>query len=107
METLAEAIARLVARGFRHDFRATPSGLLAVDTGDTYAPETLEVEELVRFEGSSDPGDESILFALRCGTDGLKGTYAAAYGPSMDPDDAEMIRRLGPVRADPRGASGS
>jgi len=55
MEALAEAIARLAAQGFRHDFRAIRYGLVAVDTGDTYAPEAIGVEEVVRFEGSTAP----------------------------------------------------
>ena len=97
METLAEAIARLTAAGFGDDFRATPRGLLAAAAGETFEPESLEIEEVVRFEGATDPADESILFALR-GRSGVRGTYAAAYGPAMDPLDAEMIRRLGSER---------
>lgn len=104
METLAEAVDRLTSAGFREDFRATPSGLMAVATGDTYEPESLEIEEVVRFEGPTDPADESILFALRCGADGAKGTYVTAYGPCVDPLDAEMVRRLGRADSSPRGA---
>ena len=95
METLTEAVARLRLAGFREDFRATPRGLRAAATGATYEPESLEIEEVVRFEGETDPADQAILFALRSGTDGVKGTYASAYGPTTGPLDAEVLHRLG------------
>jgi hypothetical protein len=94
METLSQAVERLTAAGYRDDFRAEPGGLRALGTGCIHAPESLVIDELVRFEGASDPEDEAILFALRCAKHGTRGTYVAAYGPSMDPLDAEMVRRL-------------
>lgn len=42
----------------------------------------------------SDPGDETIIFALRCGPHGVKGTYVAAYGAAVTAIDAEMVERL-------------
>ena len=55
------------------------------------------MDEVLRFEGPTDPADESILFALRR-ADGLRGTWAIAYGPGTDPLDAEMAQRLRRVR---------
>jgi hypothetical protein len=116
METLSEAVARLRVAGFREDFRATPRGLRAAATGATYEPESLAIDEVVRFEGDTDPADESILFALRSRADGVMGTYASAYGLSAGPLDAEALHRLGrasasrdPSRAQPSTgrASGS
>lgn len=98
METLSEAIARLTAAGYTLDFRAETGGLRAVGTDCLHVPESLLVEEIVRFEGASDPQDSAALFALRCVTHGVRGTYVVAYGPSMDPLDAEMVRRLGDGR---------
>jgi hypothetical protein len=93
METLSEAIARLEAAGYREGFRATREGLLALGLGRCYPPESLGVDAILRFEGPTDPGDESALFALRA-DDGVRGTWAIAYGPSRDPLDAELARRL-------------
>jgi hypothetical protein len=98
METLAQALERLAAAGFTAHFRATERGLAAAGSGRSYEPESLEIAEVVRFEGPTDPADESILFALRCREDGVRGTYAVAYGPGMDPLDAEMVLRLGAPR---------
>ena len=93
METLSEAIARLDAAGYREGFRATREGLVALGSGHHYPPESLSVDEVVRFEGPTDPGDESALFALR-GDDGMRGTWVIGYGPSVAPLDAEIARRL-------------
>lgn len=93
METVGEAVDRLTRAGYVDQFRATTRGLR--DGGGTvHHPEHLVVDEYVRFEGTSDPDDEAIVFALRDPTHELRGTYAVPYGPSMGPADAEMVRRL-------------
>jgi hypothetical protein len=94
MEGLSQAVERLTAAGYREDFRAEPGGLRAVGANCVHAPETLVVEEVLRFEGASDPDDESTVFALRCATHGVRGTYVVAWGPGMHPLDAAMVRRL-------------
>jgi hypothetical protein len=94
METLSEAMARLAAAGYAESFRAEGSGLRAVSSGCEHEPESLVIEDILRFEGVSDPEDEAVLFALRCDRHGTRGTYAVAYGPSIDALDAEMVRRL-------------
>lgn len=94
METLGEAMARLEGLGFRDGFHPRPGGLLASGDGVAHAPEELVVEEVVRFEGTSDPEDEAILFALRTRDDAVRGTFVTAYGTSADPDGAAAMRRL-------------
>jgi hypothetical protein len=98
METLTQALERLEAAGYREDFRAEEGGLRAMGSGCLHQPESLRIEEVVRFEGASDPDDQAILFALRCEEHGTRGTYVVTYGPSVDPLDAEMVRRLGDAR---------
>ena len=93
METLSEAIRRLEDVGYCEAFRATREGLLASPSGKRYAPESMVVEEVLRFEGPSDPADESALFALR-GADGVRGTWVIAFGPPTGALDAEMAHRL-------------
>ena len=93
-ETIAQAVNRLTAAGYSDDFRAERDGLRAVQAGCTHTPETLVVDEVVRFEGITDPDDEAILFALRCAEHGTKGTFAIAYGMKVPEIDAQMARRL-------------
>jgi hypothetical protein len=95
LESLSSAIARLEARGFRHSLRARRGVLRIVETDETLDPEKLRVDEIVRFEGETDPAEELVLFALR-GPDGAPlGTYATMFGPATPPDDAAVVRRLG------------
>jgi hypothetical protein len=96
METLREALARLERRGFRRAFRATPDGELEVAGEPALAPETLVVEETVRFEGESNPEDEAVLLALRSRDGRIRGTFVATYGPQMEPACAEVMHRLAP-----------
>ena len=99
LETLAQAIARLERRGFRHSLRACSGGLRAVRGGESFAPEDFQIDEIVRFEGETDPAEEVALFAL-LGPDGAPfGTYASMYGPATPPEDAEVVRRLRGARS--------
>jgi hypothetical protein len=94
METVTEAMARLRERGFRHDFSAVAGGRLRCgECGAVIDPADVRIEEIVRFEGVSDPGDESILFALSCGC-GHDGLYSAPYGPDATPEDVAVVALL-------------
>jgi len=95
METLSEALRRLTAAGYADDFQAEAQGLRSQLIGTVHPPERFRVDEIVRFEGDSDPSDESAIFALTLEADGSKGTYTVAYGPMMDTLDGDMVRRLG------------
>jgi hypothetical protein len=109
METMQEAMQRFERRGFRQGFRAAPKGRLTVDGDVLYEPEELVVEEVARFEGTSDPADEAVLFALRTADGKVRGTFVATYGPQAGPEAIEAVRRLDlhPDRARPEpGARG-
>ena len=104
METLSEAIAALEAVGFLDAFRAEADGLRALAAGRSFAPETLVVEEVRRFEGESDPDDMAVLFALRSEGGDVRGTFTTEYGAKLaDPEAAEVMRRL--ARGDSRSSS--
>ncbi len=94
METVSEALQRLTAAGYADDYRSEIGGLRSRSSGTVHPPERFRVDEVVRFEGESDPSEESAIFALTSEADGTQGTYTVAYGTMMDPLDAEMVRRL-------------
>jgi hypothetical protein len=94
METLLDATTRLRILGFELDFAATADGSLRCPGCDVdHGPERMHVDEIVRYEGASDPDDQSILVALRsdCGSSGL---YSAAYGPGTPESDVKALQRL-------------
>ncbi len=93
METLSQAIERLAGLGYSKSFRANRDGTLSAEEG-VFEPEALVVDEVVRFEGASDPADASILFALRTPDGAIRGTFNAAYGPASDAFSASVIHRL-------------
>lgn len=98
IESLASAIERLGQRGFTRSLRAQDGSLRVVGTGRAHAPEDLSIDEIVRFEGETDPDEELVLFAL-AGPDGRPvGTYTALFGPATPSEDADVIPRLGGSR---------
>jgi hypothetical protein len=94
METLDSAVRRLERAGYADALRASEDGFIEVRTGRIHPPETLIVDEIVRFEGKSDPADEAVLFALRAPDQSLRATFVATYGPAADPVSAPLIKRL-------------
>jgi hypothetical protein len=101
METLREAIARLERRGFESAFRPLPDGRLEYEHRETLDPESLVIDEVVRFEGESNPEDEAVLFALRTPDGRIRGTFTATYGPAMDAASVAVIERLTPDMREP------
>jgi hypothetical protein len=96
MDTLLDATDRLRANGFEVDFSATIRGTLrCAACGIEHDPESMRIVEVVRYEGVSDPGDETVLFALRC-MGGSEGLYSAAFGPTTAEADVAALQRLAP-----------
>lgn len=93
-ENLFKTVNRLTNDGYTDDFKAEKDGLRSTKTGTLYTPESLTIEESIRFEGETNPDDEAVVFALKCPKSGVKGTYITAYGTDMDPLDIEMVNRL-------------
>jgi hypothetical protein len=94
MDTVLDTVNKLRAQGFTADFSASPHGqLLCDDCGSTFDPATADIEQVHRFEGLSNPADESILYAARADC-GHRGIYTAAYGPDTPPHDAVVMRQL-------------
>lgn len=82
MTTLAEAVTHFSAMGYRGSFRAEESGLREVFSGKLYPPGDLRIDDLFRFEGETDPGDQVVLFA--------SGRSAAS---SLEPMPWRSVRR--------------
>ena len=93
-ESFSGAIQRLDQGGFTHGLMAEGGRLHNPVTGESFDPETLTIDEVVRFEGESDPDEQAILFALRSPQGDALGTYSAVFGPSMPPEDGDVVRRL-------------
>jgi len=94
METLSAAIARLQADGYTGNWYAGDDGDLVCEAcGAQFDVTNMHVDETVRFEGMSDPADESILYALSTDDD-HKGLYSTTFGPEMAAGDVAVIRAI-------------
>jgi hypothetical protein len=94
MDTLSDAVQRLQLDGYTGNWFATPDHRLACDeTGEVVDPADVVIDHILRFEGQSDPGDMTILFALQTAS-GERGLYSAAFGALTEPDDAAVIARM-------------
>ena len=100
METMVDALRRFGSRGYTDAFQARPQGLRSLATDRVFPPEDLVVEDVARFEGESDPGDEATIFALRSRSGEVRGTYTVTFGTDMDALDAAMVPRLKEGRKD-------
>jgi hypothetical protein len=93
MDSLADRMRELHAAGWTEQLSVDDGGLRCQRCHDWAAPENVEVDEVYRFEGPSDPADESILFAISMPC-GHRGTLPAAYGKDTAPDVADVVSRL-------------
>lgn len=83
MKTLVSCLNSLLRNGFEEHFKVTDKGLAALKSEKIYDPSQVRVLNFYRFEGDSDPADNSILYAIET-KDGLRGTLVDAYGPYAD-----------------------
>ena len=85
---------RLNGAGFSEQLVADQGMLRAVGSGRRFDPAGLAVVETRRFEGSSDPDDEAILFAVTTAAGEPVGTYTVPYGPALSREDTSVIEHL-------------
>ena len=92
-DTLSGAIRDLQRRGYRQDFNVAGTYLRCPATDLVLHPEQFQVREFYRFEGETDPGDESIVYAIES-DQGLKGLLVSAYGAYSEPMDDVLMHKL-------------
>ena len=83
MKTLVSCMNSLLEKGYKENFVMDEKGLKAMESEKTYQPGDIKITDFYRFEGESDPGDNSILYAIET-SDGVKGTITDAFGPYAD-----------------------
>ncbi len=93
-DTLTDALADLKRRGFTTDFNIEFDAIKCSDTGRTLSPAEFEITEHYRFEGETDPGDESVLYAITAKDGSMKGVLVSAYGMYSENTSEILIRKL-------------
>jgi hypothetical protein len=89
--TVSEAIDQLKKQGYTLDLNLKENYLVAGD--QQYPANEFEITDLYRYEGSSDPGDEAVVYALASAS-GVKGILVSGYGISSDGAAEEILKQL-------------
>lgn len=93
MKSLSSLSNKMVLQGYDDDFKITDKGLKSLKTEKIYQPEQINICNFFRFEGQSDPNDNTIMYVIET-SDGLKGTLIDAYGPYADRKVAEFMTQV-------------
>lgn len=91
-ETLSEAVDDLCAKGYTDDLQLLDKGLFQGDV--ELDPRLFTIESFHRFEGPSDPGDMSIVYAISSEKLGLRGLLIGSYGAEAEKHIHRMVRPL-------------
>lgn len=87
----SHAIEELRKRGYTEDFNLKDNCIVCNE--QKFGADEFEIKEVYRFEGDSDPGDESIVLGIES-TSGKKGVLVNGYGYSSEPMGDEIERKL-------------
>ncbi len=93
-DNVVVAINDLRREGFNEDFNLKTHCLECVSNGFQVLADEFEVDGVFRFDGDTNPADESILYAISSEKYNLKGLLIDAYGTYSDPLTSEMIEKL-------------
>lgn len=93
MNTLSSLTDTAFNKGYTDNFRVEEDGLYAPATDIHYLPNEIKIDNFYRFEGASDPDDNSILYCIET-HDGVKGTLIDSYGANNDDLIGEFIKEV-------------
>lgn len=99
--TVTETVKGLEERGFTENFSVKVDHLSGSNDTVQLYPDDFDVVETYRYEGESDPGDETIICAIRT-KEGANGLIVHAYGPYSEEISPELVQKL----SDKRGLQG-
>lgn len=95
-DTLSEAVDDLVKRGYTTDFliHDEKDCLLCRDNTLELSPEEFTIDEVYRFEGMTDPADESIVFAISSAKHNVKGLVINSFGADFGYRSSKLVEHL-------------
>jgi hypothetical protein len=92
-DTLVEALDDLKKKGYTLDFNLANDRLFCRDKDLQLSPQEFHIVDVFRFEGMSDPDDNTVLYTIES-KHGQKGTLISAYGIYADEMSGEMVEKL-------------
>jgi quercetin dioxygenase-like cupin family protein len=92
--TLSETINGLKKEGYTLDFNISQECLVCNKPNMTLSPDDFEIDKVYRFEGESNPDDQSILYAISSPKFNVKGLLVNGYGISAVEISDALISKL-------------
>jgi len=99
MTTLSQVTEMLRSKGYNEDFEMTKKGFTAKNEGRILPPDKITIRKFYRFEGESNPGDMSILYAMET-DEGTRGILIEAYGTYAGNDSEALSEFLKKVKTE-------
>jgi hypothetical protein len=93
-ETLTEAIDALRVQGYTKDFNLQQDKLTCREDEIQIFHDEFHVDHYYRFEGMTDPSDESVVYAISSEKHKVKGILVNGYGVSTEPITDELLEKL-------------
>ncbi|MFZ4263726.1 phosphoribosylpyrophosphate synthetase [Sphingobacterium sp. HJSM2_6] len=95
-DTLSEAVNDLQRLGYVTDFLINEDGSCIYCSGGNIelSPDEFEIDLIYRFEGMTDPADESILFAISSKDNLIKGLVINSFGADFGYRSAKIVEDL-------------
>ena len=92
--TLSETINGLKKEGYNLDFNISQDCIVCSHIESKLSPEEFMIDKVYRFEGESNPDDQSVLYAISSQTLNLKGILVNGYGISAEEEVNSIISKL-------------
>lgn len=93
-DTLSQAVNDLIARGYKDELTLHEECVVCNGNSTSLHPDDFVIDEFHRFEGDSNPSDESIVYAIRSDKHGVKGVLVNAFGPDATALNQAMVKKL-------------
>ena len=95
-DTVSEAMKALSAQGYVTDFSIMTDKecIVCNRTALELSPDDFEIDEIHRFDGMSDPGDDMIVYAISSDKYNIKGLVVNAYGMYSDTTASKIVDKL-------------
>jgi quercetin dioxygenase-like cupin family protein len=92
--TLSETVNSLVQAGYTLDFNIHQECLICHHNNTVLSPDEFQIDMVYRFEGATNPDDESIVYAISSAKHGVKGILVNGYGISADEASSKLVEKL-------------
>lgn len=94
MQTLTEAIRKMEEFDYKENLVACYDHFECRNSSLKIYPDDFIIDRAMRFDNSSDPDDQSVLYAISSPSMGLKGLYVDSYGTYHESLSKDMLQSL-------------